>query len=136
MPRFGTCEIGSFLRRCKAQGVATCQYCGRTFCPEHGMFLEENQEICLREPCQAKRVDLEKHLVWKARAIQRSVAGHCGIDGCIEAPSGQCSKCRALFCTVHISERDQTTREGRTSVTKRVAMCEHCWQRRTIWTKV
>jgi hypothetical protein len=135
MPRFGRCEIGSLFRRCKNEGVATCQYCGLTFCASHGVFLEDHQEICVRQPCQAKRFDLEKHLVWKTAAVQRNAIAICGIETCESEPLAQCSKCHALFCVIHIREREQIARDVRASYTKHVAVCDHCWERRLIWAK-
>lgn len=135
MPQLGTCEIGSLFRRCKAQGVAICQYCGRTFCANHGVFLDDHQEICLRPVCQAKRFDLEKHLVWKAQAYQRNSLALCGIEGCDQEPWGQCSRCRAVFCIMHIQDREQTVQEGQAKIVKRAAICDHCWRRLPIWSK-
>jgi hypothetical protein len=132
MPRFGRCQYGSLLRRCKNDATASCQYCGQNFCANHGVFLEDHQEICLREPCQAKRFDLEKHLVWKSAAMQRNAVSVCGIETCESEPVAQCSKCRAIFCMLHIHEREERMRDGRT---KGAAVCDHCWERRVIWTR-
>jgi hypothetical protein len=135
MSRFGRCEIGSLFRRCKKPGVATCQYCGLTFCADHGVFLDDHQEICLREICQAKRFDLEKHLIWKTEAANRNAISVCGIETCKAEPVAQCSKCHAVFCILHVREREETPRGGGPKLTKHVAVCEHCWERRLIWSK-
>ncbi len=132
----GACELRRLFRRCARPPVGTCQYCGRVFCGDHGVLLDDGQEICTRSRCQHKRVDLERHLRYKAFARERNVSGQCGVPGCEARPSGQCSRCRALYCDRHLANRHVAVRQGRVWVRHPASMCNHCWRRRPLWSQI
>ena len=133
----GPCEIHGRFSRCSEAVVALCQYCGRRFCVRHGERLADGQEVCSREVCVAKKVDVAAHLVYKEAAMERnrSDGRPCGIDGCDSAFEGQCRRCKAYFCREHLEvHEDEITEEGMTFRTP-VRLCHHCWVRRPIWQK-
>jgi len=132
----GACELKRLVRRCTRPAAGTCQYCGRAFCSDHGVVLDDGQEICSRSRCQRKRVDLEKHLRYKAFVRHRNVERQCGVPGCQATPAGQCSRCRGFFCSRHLGNRDMWVREGRAWARLPASMCEHCWRRRPLWSQV
>jgi hypothetical protein len=132
----GACELRRLVRRCTRPAAGTCQYCGRAFCSDHGILVDDGQEICGRSRCQHKRVDLEKHLRYKAVVRQRNADGQCGVPGCQTRPGGQCSRCRAFFCDRHLADHDLWVREGRVWVRFPASMCEHCWRRRPLWSQL
>lgn len=132
----GACELKRFARRCAHPAAGTCQYCGRAFCSDHGLVLDDGQEICSRPRCQRKRVDLERHLRYKAFVRQRNAERQCGVPRCQAVPAGQCSRCRGFFCGRHLDNRDMQVREGRVWVRLPASMCEHCWRRRPLWSQL
>jgi len=132
----GACELKRFARRCARPSAGTCQYCGRAFCSDHGVILDDGQEICSRSRCQRKRIDLEKHLRYKAFVRQRNVERQCGVPACQSTPTGQCSRCRGFFCSRHLANRDMQVREGRAWARHPASMCEHCWRRRPLWSQL
>ncbi|HZQ38885.1 MAG TPA: hypothetical protein VFD32_23375 [Dehalococcoidia bacterium] len=130
-----TCRLGSFFSRCHEPAVGSCQYCDRGFCAAHGELLPTGEEICAREVCQRKRADLETHLRFRERALQRNQFGLCGIEGCGDERWGQCSKCQALFCEGHLTSRSESVREGYARFSRPASFCNHCLQRRKLWSK-
>ena len=132
----GQCEIRGILRTCGRPGVAVCQYCGRTFCDDHGERLADGQEICHRSTCQAKKADLARHTEYKAAVAQRNDRRLCGQDECEASPVGQCSKCRGLFCLAHLEERTFDERRGSKTVQRVGSLCQHCARRRSLWAQV
>lgn len=132
----GACELRRLVGRCARPAVGTCQYCGRAFCGDHGILLDDGQEICGRSRCQRKRVDLERHLRYKAFVRERNAGGQCGVPGCETRPSGQCSRCRGFFCGRHLLNRHVSVRQGRTWVQHPASMCDHCWRRRPLWSQL
>lgn len=124
------------LARCDGRVVGLCVFCGRPFCVEHGGRDEDGAEVCVRETCQSKRVDLREHLAWKAEATNRSSRGFCGMEGCEGARWGQCSKCQAVFCERHLHDRAERIRQGRSVITRPASMCDHCLARNRLWAKV
>src|SRR5579883_708712 len=129
------CRHGRFYARCGEASVGSCQYCGRPFCSLHGTIDAEGEQICARERCRRKQADLAEHLVFRERALLRNRHHLCGIEGCMEERSGQCSKCRALFCEGHLTDRTETVRQGMASITRPASFCEHCLRRRKLWSK-
>ena len=129
------CEIRVRFRGCGRAGIAVCQYCGRTFCDEHGDRLEDGQEICGRSTCQRKKEDLEQHGIYKGAVAERNRQRLCGFGDCGDGASGQCSKCQGLFCLRHLEEREIAERRDAVSVRLRVSLCRHCLKRRAIWAK-
>jgi hypothetical protein len=102
----GTCDLRRLVRRCRRPAAGTCQYCGRAFCSDHGILVDDGQEICGRSRCQRKRIDLERHLRYKAVVRQQNADGRCWVPGCQTRPGGQCSRCRGFFCGRHLANRD------------------------------
>lgn len=129
------CEIRRRFRACGRPRVALCQYCGRSFCGEHGTRLADGQEICTRPTCERKRADVERHLVYKEVAARRNSERLCGDVACGRQPQGQCSKCGCFFCLRHVEERVLEERQGATVVRRRASLCGHCIRRRSLWSK-
>ncbi len=133
---WGTCQLGSFLRRCHEPAAGSCQYCGRSFCRNHGALLEGGQEVCNRPICQRKIEDLRDHLIYRDAARARSAAGRCAAPGCGAESTGQCSKCGALYCGRHLHDREETVHRGLTSFTRIASFCDHCVARRRLWSRI
>lgn len=133
MPLVSACEISELLRRCRQPGVAVCQYCGRSFCEEHGGRGNDGQEICSRRACQQKKADLARHVAYRALVQERNERKLCGDPGCERTLTGQCSKCRGYYCLGHLEERNIETRRGGQVVHTRGSLCRHCRSRRSIW---
>jgi hypothetical protein len=131
-----TCRIGGFFSRCRQPAIAVCQYCGREFCAAHGDRYPSGDEVCARQVCRDKHVDLQQHLAWKARAIDRSNRGFCGIPDCEGERWGQCSKCHALFCENHLHDRDEQVRQGSIIFSRPASMCDHCLARNKLWARL
>jgi len=127
------CQLKRGLFKCGAEAAGLCQYCGRTFCREHGIILEDGQEVCSRKFCVAKREDLARHLVYKAIAERRNEKGACGVDACGAAYAGQCIRCKALFCELHVGAREEIILENNVRLRRMATLCQHCWARRPIW---
>lgn len=132
----GVCELRRLVGRCARPAAGTCQYCGRAFCGDHGVLLDDGQETCSRSRCQRKRVDLERHLRYKAFVRGRNAGGQCGVPSCEMRPSGQCSRCRGFFCGRHLLDRHVSVRQGRAWVQQPASMCDHCWRRRPLWSQL
>jgi hypothetical protein len=131
----GICRYGRLFSRCGAVAVATCQYCGRPFCISHGTAGDDGEQVCVREICRRKIADLVAHLAFKDRAFLRNRHQLCGMEGCREERWGQCSKCQALFCELHLFDRSETVRQGMASFSRPASFCEHCLRRRKLWQK-
>jgi hypothetical protein len=130
------CGFGRLFSRCRRPVGAICQYCGRGYCDQHGSLGAADEQICARERCQAKVVDLAAHLIFRERALLRNRHGLCGIEGCMEERSGQCSKCEGTYCEQHLWDGTETVREGIVRFTRPAAFCEHCRARRKLWSKL
>ncbi len=127
-----SCEISRLLRPCGRKGIAICQYCGRSFCAEHGDRLEDGQEICRRRVCMRKREDLTRHLAYSDEVSERNESERCGAGECGARPQGQCTKCRGLFCFTHVSQRKVEVRDGSVA---QGSVCQHCHKRRKLWSR-
>lgn len=130
-----SCEFRRRFRACGLPGIAICQYCGRSFCGQHGARLADGQEICARSVCQRKKADLERHFAYRESVAQRNHERLCGDANCGQAPAGQCSKCRGLFCSRHLEKREIEQRRGGTVVRVRGSLCHHCLNRRRLWSR-
>jgi hypothetical protein len=132
----GACELRRGLSACGRQADGTCQYCGRTFCVEHGSRLDDGQEICSRSNCEKKRRDIIAFDTYKGLAAGENANGTCGEPSCRLAPTSECAKCRAGFCTPHVRTRDiEEYRAGRT-IERRAMLCSYCDGRRGLWKKM
>ena len=128
-----SCEFRRRFRTCGQAGIAICQYCGSSFCEQHGARLEDGQEICSRPLCRRKRADLEQHLVYKESVAERNGERLCGEAKCGQPPVGACSKCRGLFCLGHLGQGAIEERRGSTVVRVRASLCGRCRKRRSLW---
>ena len=125
-----TCETKRRFRTCGKPGMAVCQYCGRSFCDEHGERLEDGQEICDDNNCAAKRDDLVRYFAYREEAERRNEEQLCGQTECGSGPQIACAKCRASFCAEHVRDRDFEQRDGTPG---RGPVCDYCEKRRKIW---
>ncbi|OGO51288.1 MAG: hypothetical protein A2148_00345 [Chloroflexi bacterium RBG_16_68_14] len=130
-----SCRFRRFLRTCGQPGVALCQYCGDSFCEQHGSRLADGQEICNRPLCQQKKADLERYFVHKEAVALRNGERLCGNPSCGRAPAGQCSKCRGFFCLPHLEAQEVEERRGSTVLRVRGSLCRHCVSRRRLWSQ-
>ncbi len=101
----------------------------------HGSRREDGSEVCTRSVCQDKHADLALHLEWRARAVDRSNRGFCGMEGCDGERWGQCSKCHAIFCERHLQDRDERVRSGTFVLSRPASMCDHCAARNRLWSQ-
>lgn len=130
------CELGRrWFSHCGAPAIGSCQYCGRAFCRQHGTLEEDYQEICNRPICREKQADVRVHQEYKERARAQNRAARCGHPECEERPTGQCSRCRLLFCEPHLRDRTETVRQGFSQITRPVSLCEHCAARQRLWSR-
>lgn len=127
------CQAGRLLNRCPNLSQHSCQYCGRSFCPAHGYFVEADEAVCARRRCRTRHDDLVRHMAYVGRAEQLNRVGLCGREGCNRPHQFQCSLCRAAFCESHLSERRYPFSDGRSLLERWVSACAHCWDRRKIW---
>lgn len=130
-----SCQFRRRFSACGRPGIAICQYCGHSFCEQHGARLADGQEICSRSLCQQKKADLQQHLVYKESVAQRNHERRCGDANCHQPPAGQCSKCRGFFCLRHLKAREIEERRGSTVVRVRASLCRRCLQRRRLWSR-
>jgi hypothetical protein len=110
-----------------------CVYCGRPFCERHGVVGQDGEEVCDSKNCVAKREDLAAHLVYREVAREFNSARVCGLEECEQEFEGQCSRCKAYFCRLHIELREMLTTEEGVRTERLVLVCRHCFVRRTIW---
>ena len=129
------CRLKKGLFRCTGEPAGTCQYCGRPFCPDHGVLLDDGQEICSRKPCVAKREDVARHLVYKSAVERHNAQGLCGIGDCDGERAGQCSRCKGFFCRKHVRGREEMYLQNQVRTVRTASLCEHCFARRPIWVK-
>jgi hypothetical protein len=128
-----TCQFRRGLLRCGRVPAGRCQYCGRIFCERHGVHYEDEQEICTRGVCIAKRDDLARHLVYKSSVLQRNAGRICGVESCESEHSVQCLRCRGYFCRDHAYFQEETVFDNGTRMRRRAILCRHCHARRPIW---
>lgn len=131
-----TCETSRFLSSCGRPGIALCQYCGSSFCDQHGERHDDGQEICYRKVCQRKKADLQRHFAYKAIVGERNDRRLCGDPDCSETPGGQCSKCAGAFCVSHLEQREIEVQRAEGAARVRGALCPHCRRRRGLWSRV
>ena len=124
------CGVSRRFRACGGPGVAVYQYCGRSFCGEHGERLADGQEICHTKDCRRKKEDLIQRFAYRAAVGERNATQRCGQERCNVQPQGECSKCRGLCCASHLQQRDVEMRDG---ATIRGSVCSHCNKRRKLW---
>jgi hypothetical protein len=133
----GPCDIHGRFSRCKDAPIGICVYCGRRFCSNHGERLPDGSEVCARDNCVAKKLDVAQHLIYKDAAMDRnrSEGRPCGVEACVTVFEVQCNRCRAYFCRVHIEVHEDAVTEDGMQFRRPVPLCRHCWVRRPIWAK-
>jgi hypothetical protein len=124
------CELSRRFRRCNAAGVAVCQYCGNSFCADHGERSANGQEICSQTTCTRKKEDLARHFAYREEVAERNQDSRCGQESCDSGPQVECAKCKGRFCLRHVQERTFNLRDGAPA---RGLICSHCHGRRKIW---
>ncbi len=129
------CEHGGRLLRCRRTLLGQCQYCARGFCARHGKVYDDGQEICVQKRCELLRVDVERHLVFKAEARARNAAGTCGEDGCPESPATRCDRCVCRYCAEHMKQVILTIPRGGELTTEAQLICDHCRARLPLWSE-
>ena len=127
------CERGGRLRRCRRPLAGQCQYCAQGFCERHGMLLEDGQQVCDGKPCQAKKADVERHLLFKAAALERNEAGRCGLADCGERHVRDCERCLRRYCAAHLGEVLLNVVRGTERAMEVVRLCRHCQSRAALW---
>jgi hypothetical protein len=106
-----------------------------SFCAGHRSEFGETDQICIRDTCRRKHLDLAEHVVFRDRALLRNRHRLCGIEECMAERWGQCSKCHALYCEGHIVNRAETVRQGMASFSRPASYCLHCLARRKLWSR-
>lgn len=127
------CEFGGRLRRCRTPLSGQCQYCARGFCDDHGERFNEIEEVCPREPCQAKKADLIAHKEFRRVAVSRNDRNVCGEPECETAPATDCQRCFAHYCVAHLSQRMMTVWRGAEPSAEIIRICSHCSSRIPLW---
>ena len=127
------CERGGRLRRCRRPLAGQCQYCALGFCERHGMVLEDGQQVCGGKLCQAKRVDVERHLAFKTEALGRNEGGRCGMPGCGVGYARDCERCLRRYCVGHLGEVMVDVVRGTERGVEVLRLCEHCRGRVGLW---
>ena len=133
-----TCNLKSGFRRrvCGETAVGLCQYCGRTFCRDHGVTQADAQQVCSRKVCAAKLADLAVHLEYRAAAEARNEAGACGFEGCRAPIANQCIRCQVFYCLNHAFGQEETLLDHNVRVRRIASLCRHCAARRSIWSRL
>ena len=134
----GPCDIRGRLSRCKEAPIGICVWCGRRFCAKHGeRVAADGSEVCSRENCVAKKLDVAAHLIYKDAAMDRnrSDGRPCGLETCSASFEAQCMRCKAYFCRSHLELHEDTVTEEGMQFRRPVPLCNHCWVRRPIWAR-
>ena len=113
--------------------IGQCQYCAKGFCARHGRIQDDGQEICVEDRCARLRVDVARHLVFKAAAKERNQDARCGEPECLHAHSLSCDRCGCRYCEDHLRQVIMTTPRGGELQTEAVAICDHCRARLPLW---
>lgn len=127
------CERGGRLRRCRRPLAGQCQYCALGFCDRHGALLEDGQQVCDAKPCQAKKLDVERYLVFKAEALERNQAGRCGMPDCPSPHTRDCQRCLRRYCAPHLGEIMINVVRGTERAMEVIRLCHRCQSRAALW---
>ena len=127
------CEHRGWVMGCRQPLSGQCQYCARGFCAEHGERFGEGEEVCVRGSCQAKKADLERHLVFLTVARARNREGLCGIPDCQSEHATHCQRCGPHYCVVHLQETVVTAVHQGERGSDVLRLCVHCLARVEIW---
>ena len=129
------CEHGGRILRCRQPLIGQCQYCARGFCARHGTVLDDGQEVCVHGRCELLRIDVERHLVYKAEARARNADGTCGEEDCREPPTTLCDRCACRYCAAHMKQVILTIPRGGELTTEAQLICDHCRARLPLWSE-
>ena len=136
LPPEGSCSltIGLLRRPCEHPAIATCVYCGRGFCAQHGERGRDYTDTCSRKACRTKFLDVMAHQEWKQANYKSNKVSVCAREECSQRMRHQCSRCRLMFCDEHV-EDFRVERNPRTATVRltRALICEHCRSRRRLW---
>lgn len=121
------------LARCRGELLGQCQYCARGFCAGHGRRLDDGQEICAAGRCEAKRIDVARHLEFKARAGEANSDGRCGLPDCAAAAGVDCDRCLRRYCGPHVAEVMISAVRGTERQAEVLKLCRHCRGRLELW---
>ena len=121
---------------CRHALVGQCQYCGRGFCERHGDRFGENEEVCGRKACQAKKRDVVAHTEYRQRALARNAGGECGYPQCDRDPVEPCKRCSARHCLDHLRRHLQTRQDRGELADGLIILCTHCLERVPTWQRM
>lgn len=133
-PVAGKCDLGGGLlsQACGRGAIASCVYCGRKFCDQHGERGADHIDTCSRRACRKKQRDVLAHLEWKQRVGQANRGAICGIEECRERMRHRCSRCQLMFCGDHVRAMRVISRSSMRDQ-GRAVVCDHCRSRRRVW---
>ena len=133
-PVGGVCRSGGglFKQACTNDAIASCVYCGRKFCDEHGERGPDHIDTCSRRACRKKRADVLLHQAWKQGGEAMNRGAICAVEECEERMRHRCSRCLLMFCIEHIRNMRMVSRSGMRDQ-GRAVVCDHCRGRRGIW---
>ncbi len=133
-PVEGTCDTGGgFLRQaCLNDAIASCVYCGRKFCDEHGERGPDHIDTCSRKACRKKLADVLAHQQWKQRGQEQNVGAICAVEECGERMGHRCNRCQLMFCIEHVRNMRMVSRSSMRDQ-GRIVVCGHCRGRQGIW---
>ncbi len=130
------CEQGGRFRSCRKALAGQCQYCARGFCDNHGQRFGQHDEVCQRQACQAKKLDLENYLRFKLDSTARNDTNRCGIAICDTEPHTNCERCESHFCLEHLRQHLVEVIHGVERAPEILRLCEYCVERIPLWERV
>ena len=80
-----------------------------------------------------RRVDVARHLVFKAEAAERNLARRCGQPDCAQPHTLLCERCTRRYCEDHVRQVIMTVTRGGEMQTEAVLICDHCRERLPLW---
>jgi len=130
-----SCAFGGGLLRpgCGREAVTDCVYCARPFCHEHGERGEHYMDVCAGKRCREKLRDARAHEEWRARVAASNRVSVCADEGCGSRLGHECSRCRMLFCAIHVREQRVKDTRRQPAIEVVALVCAHCSERRKIW---
>lgn len=132
-----TCDFGGGLLRhsCRREAISECVYCGHPFCERHGERGPDFTDACARRRCAAKLRDVVAHQEWRDRVRHANDISVCAQEECQERMHHQCSRCRLLFCTAHVTQVTVVYHDVQPPKKDFALACLHCKDRRKLWSK-
>jgi hypothetical protein len=127
------CHRRGRVRGCQQPIAGQCQYCARGFCADHGDVFGDHEEVCDRDPCQAKKADLSHHHAFLGVARARNEAGRCGMPDCDTDHASFCERCGPRYCIVHLQETVVMALHHGERGADVLRLCVHCLVRLEVW---